>query len=1218
MLPIHQILGSRRFKKTAAVAAALIVFYSLAGFFLVPFIAKTLLTGKVSRALNRPIDVGQVRANPYTLSIRLTGLRVEDPDGETFLSMDDFFINFQLASMVRQAAVIREISLVKPFLRIVRNPGGGFNFSDMGGGGDGNGTGNMPGFLLRNLRITDGSLIVEDRTVGRQHELVGIDFSLPFVSGFPKDAASEIAPVFSATLNNAPVAVSGTLKPFAADRQGVLKVRVGPSDIRPYLAYLPIQPEAIVESGAVQLDTTVAYREQNGRASHLSVSGPLVLSGLNVLDKAGTPVFQIPELAVVMSPANLLSRRLHMGRLTCRSPVLDLARDPSGKLNLMSLLLPLQGEAAAGASEPDDPEPAFSVTVDAVEVEAARLTFLDHTVAGPFKTVLEPVRFALENFRFPGEGHADFALSFQTEAGEHFDLTGAFALEPVMCSGKAALDGLVFSKYLPYVKDRIRFDITQGTLDASAAFRFEARENQPLLDLSDISVTLRSLAMADLEAQTPLVAVPLLTVADSRLDWGEKTLKIGRLFSEGGSIFCQRFKDGTLNMQHLVAIAAAPDDTEPAGEPEDSSGGWHVSAEEIRFSDYAFRYEDLSPGQPVQLSLDRMALTAAPFTLSDGEKSTVSADVRWNREGKIGVRGTISVKPVTADLSVSASGIDIRSFQPYIADHLNAVITDGDVRADGAIEFKMDEDGRPRFAYRGEASIVDFASMDPDQANEFVRWASLHMSGMTVGMNPNRWIVEKMAVSQYHTRIVINPDGTVNLNRVIAGADGAETAGTAAPGPPDEEKTAPPPEIRIGQVTFQDSSIKFMDLLNEPNFEADIRKLGGSISGLSSEKGAMAEVFLKGVEENTAPLEIRGRMHPFGDQRDINLALIFQDIEMSPFSAYSGKYLGYLVQKGKLHLDLEYEMLGDTLRAKNLIVMDQLTLGDKVESPEATSLPVAFAIALLKDRNGRIEINLPVRGDVKDPEFKIGKIVMKMIVNLVTKIVTSPFAALGAAFGGGAELDFVDFSPASSALNDAAVKKLDTLAKGLDERPALRMDIRGEVDPQKDRERLRSLRFEALLRAEKRKELAAAGQDLEKAGETAVVPEEYPEMLTRAYTVSEIPKPRDATGKIMELPVEEMEKLLMTSIQVTDGDLRLLAHERASRIKDYLLPAGQDRRRKTFHCRTGCRFQPPEPGPSTKPGKLFAEMIGSTRGKTFRGGQRPPRLRHDGHVPKMH
>jgi len=272
---------------------------------------------------------------------------------------------------------------------------------------------------------------------------------------------------------------------------------------------------------------------------------------------------------------------------------------------------------------------------------------------------------------------------------------------------------------------------------------------------------------------------------------------------------------------------------------------------------------------------------------------------------------------------------------------------------------------------------------------------------------------------------------------------------------------------------------------------------------------------------------------------------------------YSGKYVGYTIEKGKLNFDLKYLISKKKLDSQNSIFFDQFNFGEKVESPQATKLPVKLAVALLKDRKGEIRLDIPVTGSLDDPKFSIWRIILKVIVNLITKAATSPFSLLGAIAGGGEELSYVEFDYGSSGLTEPNLKKLDALTKALQDRPGLKMDVEGHVDMDRDREGLKQSLFQRKLKAQKLNELIKKGEPVIPVDEVKIEPSQHETYLKMAYKEEKFPKPRNILGTAKELPPAEMEKLMLTHIEVKEGDLRSLASQRAMRVKEAILKSGQ-------------------------------------------------------------
>src|SRR3990172_9154652 len=525
-----------------------------------------------------------------------------------------------------------------------------------------------------------------------------------------------------------------------------------------------------------------------------------------------------------------------------------------------------------------------------------------------------------------------------------------------------------------------------------------------------------------------------------------------------------------------------------------------------------------------------------------------------------------SIAPPSLRAKVRVAGFPIGPVQPYFTDKVKILVTGGAVSAEGNVSIDAAKGTPTNVEYKGEASVNGFSSVDKARGEEFLRFATLHIGGVDARFPPTRVVIDEIALSDFFSRIIVTPDATLNVQGIVAKVADVRDEASAKPAPAPADDAAKPPaaETRIGTVTLQGGTILLSDQYVKPNYTASLVESGGRVSGLSSGEGRQADVDLRGKLENSAPLEIRGRINPLSENLFVDLTVDFKDMDLSPLSPYTGRYAGYGIRKGKLALGLKYRIEKKKLDAENKVFLDQFTFGEAVDSPDATKLPVRLAVALLKDRKGEIHLDLPVTGRIDDPEFSVWKIVLKIVVNLLVKAATSPFALLGALFGGGEELAYLEFDPGLFVPPVTDAGKIANLAKALNERPALILEIEGHVDPEKDKEALRQLAFRRKVAAQKVKDIARRGAGAPAIDNVRIEPSDYPKYLALAYKEGKFPKPRNILGMARTLPVPEMEKLMLTHTQVTDDDLRQLAALRASGVKDRLLLSGKVEPERVF------------------------------------------------------
>ena len=516
----------------------------------------------------------------------------------------------------------------------------------------------------------------------------------------------------------------------------------------------------------------------------------------------------------------------------------------------------------------------------------------------------------------------------------------------------------------------------------------------------------------------------------------------------------------------------------------------------------------------------------------------------------------------------------MKPFEPYFAEKVKISIASGAFSTSGNLTVGTSDNKELKTTYDGEILLSNFASIDKQNAEDILKMETLSFGNVHYDSNPLAVDIKDISLSNYYARILMNQKGTLNLQEIFVKEETSKEPapkkkGTASPS--TEKKMAEPPRengaaqnIKIGTITLQGGKIDFTDQSVNPEYSAKLTEMGGRISGLSSEESSSGDLELRGKLNDYAPLEITGKINPLKKDLYVDLKVRFKDIDLSPMTPYSGKYAGYTIQKGKLSLELKYLIDKRKLDSQNVIFLDQFTFGDRVESPQATKLPVKLAIALLKNRNGEIKLDLPVSGSLDDPKFSVWGVVLKIIVNLIAKAVTSPFALLGAAFGGGEELSYIEFDYGMAKIVEPNLKKIDTLVKALSDRPGLKLDLEGHVDLERDRDGLKQFLFQRKLKAQKLKEIVKKGQPAVPVDEVQIDPKEYEKYLKMAYKEEKFPKPKNILGMAKNIPAPEMEKLMFTYIEVKESDLRSLADQRAMSVKNAVLKSGKIEAERIF------------------------------------------------------
>ncbi|MDQ7834218.1 MAG: DUF748 domain-containing protein [Humidesulfovibrio sp.] len=957
------------------------------------------------------------------------------------------------------------------------------------------------------------------------------------------------------------------------------------------------------------------------------------INGFSISQANGTeaPLFGFDRLYVDISSLSLARGIPVVSEVRLSGLKLHLIREASGRYNISDLL----DKWLAGPPEPSTPpSPTPEFSVSNITLEGGSVVFEDQLQKGrqevteinlgipfvantsgavqsdvlpSFAAKVNGAPIALTGKLRPFAPGKDAAVEFKIN---DFDLMRVFHYAPPDMPAQlesAKLDTDLMVEFVQEGKDsRVR---VRGVATLREIALIRAQPGGPRLRLTVGKTSLKldeatlaglvrakfgvtDLALAKAGDKQPFLGFAELDVNGISVSKSERQATVDEVRLSKPFGVARRLANGTLDIQAAIAAPGAPAKTpgkavaKQASKPAQnakaaaSPAAWKWQVKRIAVADGTLRYSDETLPKVRPLVAADLALGLDGLASGAGQTAKLDFSTRINEHGSVKIAGTVQPEPVRADLDLGLSQVDLVALQGWFTGDLNAVLTRGDVSVKGNLKV-----GDPDTSFTGEVALIDLNVLDKVNSTDLLRWRSLKLSGLSAGTSPLRFGVDEVALSSFFARLLLTPEGRLNLQDVVrkeppakqdqpgkgdkpAQAEKTEpSAKSAKPSPnmtvagaaPPAAKTEtgsqqPGPQIRIGRIVLSGGNINFTDRFIKPNYTANLTDLSGRIGKLSA--GTPTEVAIKGKIDRTAPLEISGKMDPLSKPLSLDIQAKAKGIEMSTFSPYSGRHIGYAIQKGKLSVDVHYMVEKDALKAENNIFLDQLTIGDKVDSPDAMSIPINLVLALLKNSKGEIDINLPIQGSLNDPQFSLGGVIAKVILNLIVKAATSPFTLLASMFGGGEELSYITFEPGQSTLPPAAEKSLQTLAKALSEREALKIEVTGVADPALEQEGLKRAILDRRVRSAKATEMARRGKASGGLSDVTVTEEEYPRYLERVYKAADIKKPRNLIGMAKGLPPEQMEALLLSNIQATPDDLTRLAKDRGVAVQAWLVEKG--------------------------------------------------------------
>jgi hypothetical protein len=884
----------------------------------------------------------------------------------------------------------------------------------------------------------------------------------------------------------------------------------------------------------------------------------LRLTGLEVREQNQAAMLGFEELFVNLRATTLFFQKVAFDEIRIVMPFVSARVSHEGKMNLLSLAPPPDETGQQPAPPSGEPKKMMPLEIDLLEITRGILEYTDESKPKPVLLDVVPIQLVLRDFStIPSQGSENaYAFTAEIETGGKVEWEGTISLEPVESDGKVSVSGIRLRTLYQAVRDQFQFDIPRGELGLSASYHFDLREQAPRATVKNGRVSVRKLAIMERGGIEPVVDIPIFDVEGIHLDLEKQAINVAGVHSADARFDAWMDPDGTLNYQQLFAPVGGRGAEEklPAAtaKPEKSAKPWSIGVDKVEIKNYGASFEDRTLGRPGHVDVEAMNVTVKDIQIPFKKSLPIDLSLKLNETGSIKVKGKVAAEPPTADTELNLEHIDIRPFQPYLDRFLNADVLDGAIDLNGTVRFAKEHANEPMLRFQGNLAVNRLAVADRKELDNVLTWKALNVRQIALDIEPTAVKIGEIVWQEPTAHMVVDSEGQLNLSRLaVSPPPGDQTAAPKKPEGENSHATAKDPvPVTIGQVKLAKLAATFQDLSIEPHVRTSLTEFGGTIKGLSSKQLKKADVNLKGKVGRAAPLKIVGKINPLSGDAFTDLIVTLGAMDLTPAGPYSGKYAGYGLSKGKLSLDLKYKVSQKVLEAENLVRVDQLTFGEKTNSPDATSLPVPLIVGLLQDRKGLIEIDMPIRGDLKDPDFQYGKVVISTLLNLLGKVVASPFALMGKLVPGGGEedLQFIEFSPGTAALADTELTKLEALEKALDERAALRLDIKGTTDS--------TLDVAALQRMKLRNQLFAMNGGT-KPDQEELSPKEEQRLVEKLYAKLPTPDPSVTPAEPTQPTVAEMKQKLEAAIQISTSDLEALARQRAEAIRRRLLEGGK-------------------------------------------------------------
>ncbi|WP_114810013.1 DUF748 domain-containing protein [Paraburkholderia kururiensis] len=1251
---------SRRARRIGIGLVVFLVLFGLLGFFAAPPLIRHIAAQQLSQQLDRPVSIGRIALNPYTLRFEADRVHIGERGGSgDFADVERLIVKPSWTSLFRGAAIVDELQIDSPRFHIVRYDAQRFNFSDLieKFSKPSQPSSKPTPFSISNIHLENGRVEFDDRLLGEQHVVDRWSLGVPFIATLASKTDIFVEPLLRARIDGSQLAIDGKTLPFAASRQSQVSLRLDALDVPRLISYVPAKLPVTVQSGKLSTDLKLNFL-MSGDTPSLTVSGTVDLNDANVLDPNKAPFFAARAVHVAASTLEPLKSVYHFDEIRLDGADATLTRDKSGVLSVQRMFAgspqtsagasaahvgsapvagPAPGAAAsASASAGASAASASSGAASAATAASAPKSETATTAAAPLdlaikrfalndsilrftdETPSKPVAFGptkvsatLADFSTLAKTNAHYGLNLAFDGGGSLAVSGALGLVAKTADAKIDVNALPLAPRQPYLDSVTAAQMLDGTLTAHAnvsanwgATPFQLQVGASDMQLKSLKVAMRGAARGS-SGSSGASNEPAIALADGRVqvkkvDLAAHTADIDAVDLKGLKVNAERRKDGRIDLADLAGtheIAHEPASSHPAAHAagktsQPTAPEWHYRIGTLSLADSEANFTDSTTARPVKLNVAPLQLKIQQITDNMSRPLPVELHATVNRKGTLGVTGDVTPTPLKAAVRVNADRLDVAALEPYFGNVLNVTIASAFVTANG--DLAASQGNALKASYRGDAALVDVRMLDKATSDPFAGWRSLALTNLKANYDERGTDVDaaRVTFSNFYGRVLLDAQGKLNLKDVVAHQTGeaqsltrdnsgkapvplspptaaeaaaasAAAAATAKQASAARPASAPsvtvvaakepesPVRMHFGELLLRSGRVTYTDNFVKPNYTANLVDIQGKVGAFGTQSTTPAPVDVAAKLAANGPVAIRGSVNPLIEKPQLDLTATAHDVELTNLTPYSTKYAGYPITKGKLNVDLHYKLENNQLTANNHLFIDQLTFGDHVENDTATKLPVRLAISLLKNSKGQIDVNIPVSGSLDNPQFSFGSLIWHAVLNLLQKAVTSPFTLLANAFGGGGEeLGYVEFAPGSAELTEADNQKLDKIAKALADKPSVKIDLIGRVDPAVDEPALRNLYVDRLVRQQKLKDTIGKGESVDPMS-IKVDPAEYESYLAKVYKAADFKKPRNFIGLTKSLPADEMKSALAEHAPINEASLRDLAQRRAQSVQQY-------------------------------------------------------------------
>ncbi len=806
------------------------------------------------------------------------------------------------------------------------------------------------------------------------------------------------------------------------------------------------------------VDTTLQQKARLETASFNPFLLRLRLQNLQLATPAQAPLLELGELVVDFDTFGLFNRAWQFSTISLSELEIFAEIDSAGELNLNRLIPPPSDELEA-PPEDNTPTALPRLILNNIALKQSRVHFKQLDRAEPFTLDLNPLNFNIAHFSTLPEDGGQFNVDAQFSDTESLTFSGALQAEPLALTAHIALDNIELKRGGEYLQEMLLFTINQGTLSLNSDFALDKSgpEDSLALQATNIGIELQQLQLDTLTPVEPLLRLDSIRLNQASFTWPEQIAIAESLVVDNGSVHSWLTADKVFNYAQLIKSSDTQAQPEPDSDTPSATPALQLRLEEIQLKALQLHFADRSLNEPAPQTVDIVDLTLSPFTLEQGGEFDLQAQLTINTTGKTTIAGKVGAMPAMAALAIGLREIPLPPINSYLHDTILLNLTQGNIDADLQLDYQ--NEASQSLGLRGDIDIRQLDTFDLADQEKWIHWQNLAVKALDLQLQPASLNIASIELVEPYFDAIVFENSETRLFRMLVPAVKQPPASNESTDNPKTDDSAFP--ITIAKFKLINGTMDYKDFNLPLNFATHIHSLQGQAVDISTISNKPTELLLNGKIDQYGKAKITAASQLNAPHSFSEIKLDLSNVDITSASSYSGKFAGYTIDAGTLALNLDYRIEQGQMLGDNHLLLEHLTLGDTVDSPDAVSLPLKLAVALMKDVDGNIDIDLPVEGDLNNPEVKIGGIIWKAFSNLLVKVVASPFKMLGGLFENGDDSGFdnVSFTPGTSALSSSEQQKLDKLSHALLQKPALALSLSACYQPEIDGPALQTWQF---------------------------------------------------------------------------------------------------------------------------------------------------------------